>query len=202
MIARLPRTDVRDNRARILSAARTAFGADGLDVPVREIARRAEVGPATVYRHFPTKAALVTEAFAVQARAWHSILGEGLADPDPWRGFCSVVEKLCSLQVRDHGFIAAVKSAYPQALDFAAMRSSSLAAAAELIRRAKATGHLRPDVGVTDLTLMIMAGSGIEADSPAAQAAAAQRFAAHVIQAFQAPANVRSTGSGEMTACR
>ncbi|WP_370963778.1 TetR/AcrR family transcriptional regulator [Amycolatopsis sp. cg9] len=188
MTARLPRTDARDNRARILDAARTAFGTDGLDVPIREIARRAEVGPATVYRHFPTKRTLVTEAFTDQARAWRSVLAEGLADADPWRGFRVAVEKLCSLQVRDHAFIAAVKSAYPHALDFAAMRASSLAAAAELIRRAKATGHLRPDVVVTDLILMIMAGSGIEAHSPAARTAAARRFATHVISAFQARA--------------
>ncbi|MBE1495324.1 AcrR family transcriptional regulator [Amycolatopsis lexingtonensis] len=186
MTARLPRTDARDNRTRILAAARTAFGSAGLDVPVREIARRAEVGPATVYRHFPTKRALVTEAFTDQARVWQSTLARGLADPDPWRGFCSAVETLCALQVRDHGFIEAVKSAYPEALDFGSMRASSLAAAAELIRRAKATGHLRPDVGVNDLILMITAGGGIKADSPAARTAAARRFGTHVISAFQA----------------
>ncbi|CAM3337706.1 helix-turn-helix domain-containing protein [Kibdelosporangium persicum] len=63
---RLPhtlRSDARDNRDRILVAARTAFAADGIDVPMREIARRAGVGPATLYRRFPTKEALVTAAF-------------------------------------------------------------------------------------------------------------------------------------------
>ncbi|RSD07786.1 TetR/AcrR family transcriptional regulator [Amycolatopsis eburnea] len=179
MTARLPRTDAGDNRARILTAARTAIGAAGLNVPIREIARRAEVGPATVYRHFPTKRTLVTEAFTDQSRAWQSTVTRGLADPDAWRGFCFVVDRLCALQVRDHGFIEAVKSAYPQALDFGAMRASSLAAAAELVRRARDTGHLRPDVTANDLVLMLMAGSGIPA-------AATRRFAAHVIHAFQA----------------
>ncbi|WP_290051999.1 TetR/AcrR family transcriptional regulator [Amycolatopsis solani] len=180
MTARLPRSDTRDNRARILTAARTAFGTDGLDVPIREIARRAEVGPATVYRHFPTKQTLVTEAFTDQALAWQAVLTEGLADPDPWRGFRFAVEELCALQVRDHAFVTAVKSAYPHALDFASMRASSLAAAAELMRRA--ADHLRPGVTVSDLTLMITAGAGLHGTTPAV----ARRFAAHVIHAFRA----------------
>ena len=60
---RLPhalRSDARDNRELILDAARRAFAAEGLDVPMREIARRAGVGPATLYRRFPTKEMLVT----------------------------------------------------------------------------------------------------------------------------------------------
>ncbi|MFD0692196.1 TetR/AcrR family transcriptional regulator [Actinomadura fibrosa] len=189
MTARLPRnlrSDARDNRHRILDATRSAFVTDGLAVPIREIARRADVGPATVYRHFPTKQMLVAEAFTDQMLAWRSILGEGLADPDPWHGFCVTVEKLCELQARDRGFIAAFKSAFPRAMDFAANRSSSLTSAAELIRRAKGTGRLRPDTVLDDLILMIMANGGIHASTPAAAIAASRRFAALMIQAFQA----------------
>ena len=188
--ARLPRnlrSDARDNRDRILDATRSAFVTGGLDVPIREIARRAGVGPATVYRHFPAKEVLVAEAFTGRMSAWRSILDEGLADPDPWHGFCVAVEKLCVLQARDHGFIAAFKSAFPRAMDFAANRSSSLTSAAELIRRAKHAGRLRSDVVLEDLVLMITANGGIHASTPAARIAASRRFAALMIQAFQAP---------------
>jgi AcrR family transcriptional regulator len=187
--ARLPhnlRSDARDNRDRILDAARAVFVADGLDVPVREIARRAEVGPATVYRHFPTKEMLLAEAFTDQMLAWRSILDEGIADPDPWHGFCLAVEKLCELQARDHGFTAAFKSTFPRAINFATIRTSSLTSAAELIRRVKDTGRLRPDVVLDDLILMIMANDGIHASTPSARIAASRRFAALMIQAFQA----------------
>jgi AcrR family transcriptional regulator len=50
---------------------------------MREIARRAEVGPATLYRHFPTKQMLATEAFTNQLCACRVIINERLADPDP-----------------------------------------------------------------------------------------------------------------------
>jgi AcrR family transcriptional regulator len=59
------RADARRNRERILQAARTAFAAEGLGVPLDEIARRAGVGPGTVHRHFPTKESLF-EAVVVE----------------------------------------------------------------------------------------------------------------------------------------
>ncbi|WP_433663791.1 TetR/AcrR family transcriptional regulator [Nocardia sp. CA-128927] len=187
MTTRLPhtqRSDARDNRERILEAARAVFVADGLDVPMREIARRAGVGPATLYRHFPTKELLVAEAFTDQMLACRSIVDDGLADPDPWHGFCRAVEQLCELQARDHGFSAAFMSAFPHAMDFAAIRTSSLTGAAELIRRAKDTGQLRSDVVLDDFILLIMANNGIQASTPAARLAASRRFAALMIAAF------------------
>ncbi len=180
------RADARDNRERILAAARTIFFDRGLDVPMREIARRAEVGPATLYRHFPTKEALVTEAFADQMRACRTAVEEGLADPDPWHGFCHVVERVCQLQARYHGFAAALMSAFPHAVDFVAIRTSSMAGAAELLRRAKDAGQLRSDIGMEDMILMIMANNGIRASTPAARIAASRRFAALMIDAFRA----------------
>ncbi|MCX4755830.1 TetR/AcrR family transcriptional regulator [Kitasatospora purpeofusca] len=60
------RSDARRNRARVLSAAGEAFAERGLDVPLGDIARRAGVGAGTVYRHFPSKHALVEAVFAQQ----------------------------------------------------------------------------------------------------------------------------------------
>jgi hypothetical protein len=74
--------------------------------------------------------------------------------------------------------------AFPKAIDFAAGREYALNAIAELARRAKDAGHLRPDFVLDDLVLVLMANSGIHASSPAARVAASRRFAALVIQAL------------------
>lgn len=179
------RSDAQDNRERILDAAREVFAAEGLNVPMREIARRARVGPATLYRRFPTKELLATEAFADQLSACHTIVEEGLADPDPWHGFCLVIEKVCELHARSRGFTAAFMSAFPHAMDFAAGREHTLASVAELAGRAKAAGRLRPDFVLDDLILVLMANSGIHATSPAARVTASRRFAALAVQAFR-----------------
>ncbi|TDD55119.1 TetR/AcrR family transcriptional regulator [Saccharopolyspora elongata] len=186
LLPHILRSDARDNRERILDAARAVFAVEGLNVPMREIARRAGIGPATLYRHFPTKEMLATEAFADQMRACYAIVDEGLADPDPWHGFCLVIEKLFELHARDRGFTTAFMSTFPNAMDFAADREQALRSIAELTRRAKDAGRLRPDVVLDDLILVLMANSGIQAASPTARVAASRRFAALTLQAFQA----------------
>jgi AcrR family transcriptional regulator len=186
---RLPhtlRSDALDNRERIIEAAREVFAVDGLDVPMREVARRAGVAPATLYRRFPTKEMLVTEAFAEQMQACHAVVDEGLADPDPWHGFCLVIEKMCDLHARDRGFTAALISTFPHAVDFEARREYALKAIDELARRAKEAGRLRPDFVLDDVLLVLMANSGIHATSLTTQVTASRRFAALAISAFQA----------------
>jgi hypothetical protein len=73
-------------------------------------------------RDAPIAETLVTEAFAGEMRACHAIIDEGLADPDPWHGFCLVIEKTSELHARNRGFTAAFASAFPNAMDFAADR--------------------------------------------------------------------------------
>ncbi len=97
------RSDARDNRARILDAARTVFGEEGLGAPMREVARRAGVGPATLYRHFPAKRDLLTETFAEQRRVCRTAVRDALADPDPWHGFRTVIERICELHAHSRG---------------------------------------------------------------------------------------------------
>lgn len=186
---RLPQTlrsDALDNRGRILDAARALFSAEGLDVPMREVARRAGVGPATLYRHFPTKQTLVAEAFANQLNACRAIVDEGCADPDPWHGLCLVIERICELHARDRGFTEAFLSSYPGTTDVAAGREYTVKAVAGLAQRAKDAGHLRSDFVLDDLILVLMANKGIHATSTAGQVKASRRFSALMIQALEA----------------
>ncbi|MFJ8153689.1 TetR/AcrR family transcriptional regulator [Streptomyces sp. NPDC094468] len=180
------RSDARDNRARVLEAARAVFGQEGLGAPVREVAREAGVGPATLYRHFPAKQVLIAEAFADQRRACYAVVRDALSDPDPWRGFRSLIERVCELHANSGRFADVFMAAFPEALDFAADRERTLRAVSELARRAQAAGLLRPGFVVDDLVLMLLAHRGVHDAPRAARITASRRFAAYVIEAFRA----------------
>ncbi|MFI0156633.1 TetR/AcrR family transcriptional regulator [Streptomyces lydicus] len=180
------RSDARDNRARILDAARAVFGEEGLSAPMREVARHAGVGPATLYRHFPTKQALFAETFAEQRRACHAAVRDALTDSNPWHGFRSLIERICELHAHSRGFADAFMTAFPEAMDFAADRERTLHAVGELARRAQNTGQLRPGFVVDDLVLMLKAHQGLQDTPRAARVTASRRFAAYMIEAFRA----------------
>ncbi|GAB2828314.1 TetR/AcrR family transcriptional regulator [Actinocorallia aurea] len=178
------RSDARDNRARILATARAAYAREGLDVPIREIARRAQVGPATVYRHFPTKESLLTAAFAERMTLCSQIVDDGLADPDPWHGLSETIFQLMEVHALDRGFSRAFVSRLPPSAGLAADRDRALRGMGELLDRAKRAGDLRPDIVLEDVVLTIMANEGIRTDSPDLSAAATRRFASLILRSF------------------
>ncbi|MFE9725424.1 TetR/AcrR family transcriptional regulator [Streptomyces sp. NPDC005794] len=180
------RADAQENRDRILRAAREAFAAQGIDVPVAAIARRAGVGVATLYRRFPTRDSLVTEAFAEELSHCVSVLDDALADPDPWRGFCTVIEKVCLMQAADRGFTQAFLTEFPDQADFARERSRAEENLALLVRRAKDAGGLRQDFEPSDVTLLLLANCGVTVGSGEDAATASRRLAAYLLQAFRA----------------
>lgn len=186
------RSDAQDNRDRVLKVARQLFWERGMDVTMREVARRAGVGPATLYRRFPTKQILVDAAFADEMRTCRRIVDDGCADPDPWRGFCSIIERISVLNSRNQGFVDAFMSANPQLDTLAAHRVSLLRTLAQLAQRAKAAGELRHDFVIDDLVLVLLAGRGLSSTPSSDREAAARRFAALAIDAFrQTSANRR-----------
>jgi AcrR family transcriptional regulator len=129
------RADARHNRVRILDAAREAFATRGLEVPMAAIARRAGVGVATLYRRFPSRESLITEVFGDELATCASVVDEALADPDPWRGFCAAIEKVCAMQVADRGFTEAFLTAFPDAIDYERTRVRAEQGFAEVVRR-------------------------------------------------------------------
>ena len=153
---------------------------------MREIARRAQVGAATLYRRFPTKQALVDEAFTDELRACSSIVRDGCADADPWRGLCSIVTGIVELSAQNQGFVEAFVTSYPGAVDFAAHRASLLRSLALLCQRAQKAGSLRADFVLDDLVLVLMAGRGLWAAASGVRIAAARRFSALALDGLRA----------------
>jgi AcrR family transcriptional regulator len=180
------RADAAHNRERILAAAREAFAATGMDASMTGIARRAGLGVATVFRRFPTKESLLAEVFGERIDDCSSVIEEALADPDPWRGFCSVIEKVCAMQAADHGFTDAFLATYPHAADIEDMRSGAVRGFTEVTRRAQAAGRLRTDFVPGDLILILTANGGVTAPSADAAPAASRRLVAYLLDAFRA----------------
>ncbi|MCP2267471.1 TetR/AcrR family transcriptional regulator [Promicromonospora thailandica] len=181
------RSDAQDNRDRIVEAARELFAERGLEVTMRQVARRAGVGPATLYRRFPARQVLLEAVFADEARACRAIVEDGCADPDPWRGFCSVIEGVTVLNVGNQGFVDAFLAGGVAGGDyFVRHRAALITQMAGLVRRAQAAGKLRADFVIDDLLLVLLAGRGLAATPAARGIAAARRFAALAVEAFRA----------------
>jgi AcrR family transcriptional regulator len=182
------RADAQENRDRILDAARALFSEHGLEVSMRDVARRAAVGPATLYRRFPTKQTLVNDAFADELQACRQIVADGCADPDPWRGFSSVIEGLSVLNVQNRGFVDAFMSSSAQTSGITRHRATLLRQLGALTTRAKRAGQLRHDFTIDDLVLVLLAVRGLSSAKPTTRTASARRFAALTLDAFRANA--------------
>ncbi|WP_069386924.1 TetR/AcrR family transcriptional regulator [Cellulosimicrobium cellulans] len=180
------RADARRNRERLLAAARAVFAEHGIDAPMATVARRAGVGVATLYRHFPTRDDLVRSAFAEQMDTCVRALTDALADPDPWRGLQQLVETVCMLQREERGFPAAFLTAFPgSASDHAQARRRAERDVATLVRRAQEAGALRADFHPSDLAVVLLAHCGLVNALPD-DGAASRRLVAYLLQSFRA----------------
>jgi AcrR family transcriptional regulator len=156
LAARPLRADARRNRERILRAARKVFADRGVHSQIDDVAKRAKVGVGTVYRHFPTKDALLE---AVVREHFEEIAGyarEALERDDAWEGFCELIWRAAERNANDVAFCEIVGSKDQSAVveDVGLLRSTG-----ELIERAKAQGRMRADASERDVPMM-MTGAG------------------------------------------
>jgi AcrR family transcriptional regulator len=177
------RVDAERNRARVVAVAREVFAEQGLGVPMTEIARRAGVGIATLYRRFPTPEDLIVATFAEKMTAYADAIDTALADPDPWRGFCAYVERVCAMQADDRGFTRVLTTTFPQAKAFEAERDRAYRGLGELILSAQRAGRLRGDFSPEDLVLFLMANAGVVEATGDAAPDAWRRLVAYLLQA-------------------
>src|SRR5437667_2668758 len=167
---RKPRVDAVRNRERVLEAAKAVFSAGGPDASLEAVARRADVGIGTLYRHFPTREALYEAVYRHEVEQ----LGE-LAEQ--LKGESSPVEAL-RLWLRSNVEFVATKKGMSAALALAAQANSELMAfsydrltkaVGALLDRAVKAGEIRGDVGPEDL-LRALIGMCYLHDQPGWQA--------------------------------
>jgi len=182
------RADAARNRQAIVDAAHDVFAEQGLDAPLDEIARRAGIGNATLYRRFPTRADLVTAVFADGMAGHVAAVEEGLANPNPWPGFCSYVTAVAALQARDRGIADLVTMEVSSAPEIERLRRQAFDGLARLIERGKAAGALRADLTTEDVLILLMANAGLVERAHSAAGEASARLVHVLLDGFRVEA--------------
>jgi AcrR family transcriptional regulator len=155
------RADAELNRARIVSAAQEVFGEKGVSASLTEVASRAGVGIATLYRRFPDRAALISEAFEDAFARYDASADEALAADDAWEGFAGLVERMGALQAENRGFAHLIQSTFPLGRASGGPRERGYRKVVAVIERAKTAGVLRDDLSPEDLPILSFALAGI-----------------------------------------
>ena len=159
--ARGLRSDAERNRSLIVRAAQAAFAEQGLDVSLEEVAARAGVGIATLYRRFPSRDDLIAASFEARVAEYAKAAEDALAASDGWSGFSGYVEKICAMQACDRGLNDVLTRTFPDATGLERHRKRGYDLSVRLIERAQAEGSLRADFVPEDLVLLLMANAGV-----------------------------------------
>ena len=155
-IGRKPRKDQQRNREALLSTAREVFASQGIDAPLDVIAKRAGLGNATLYRHFPTRQALVVEVLRFNLQRSTAALAEALGQPTGWDGLFDYLSWLFAEQLDNAAYMSALR-AVPAGHDASvdAIRDQTVTNLNQLITRAKAEGSMRADRWIEDIFLAL-----------------------------------------------
>jgi AcrR family transcriptional regulator len=158
------RADALRNYDALLAAARAAFATDGTDASLEDIARRANVGIGTLYRHFPTRRDLFEGVYVNEVDALVRAAA-GLADAPPWEALVAWLHRFVEYTATKRAIIEELAKQSPL---FRGCRADIVAAGEPLLQRAQATGHARTDIDFDDL-LRLVGGITMQPFSEAAQ---------------------------------
>jgi AcrR family transcriptional regulator len=152
VFARRPkRADARRNYEALIAAARDAFAEAGTSASLEDIARRAQVGIGTLYRHFPTRQDLFESVYVDEVEALCATAND-LADLAAWDALVAWVDRFVSY--------TATKRALAEALNhdselFRGCRAAIYAAGEPLLRQAQDAGAARPDISFDDMMRLV-----------------------------------------------
>jgi AcrR family transcriptional regulator len=146
------RADARRNLERLLEAATAAFAEHGADACLEDIAERAGVGIGTLYRHFPTRRALVEAVYRDQIEALRAQANELLTAPSPEEALATWLRAVVRHSIVKRGlaeFLQAIMR--EEGSNLAWCREAMRAAGAALLERAQRAGVVRSDADINDV---------------------------------------------------
>ncbi len=203
------RADAERNRCQLMTAALAVFAERGLDAPLDEIARRARVGNATLYRRFPARCDLIEAVFLGAMREIAAAARRARAEPDPWLALTGHLTFLCELQAGNRAVADLLTAEVCGVPELDRLRAQALGDLTELIDRAQARGDLREDFSHEDVVLVLMANAGLIERTAGTAPGAARRHLGYVLDGLRVPgsgaarpAAVPPPGEGQVAEAR
>ncbi len=154
---RSQRADARRNRERIIDGAREVFARGGAMAQMEDVARTSGVGVGTVYRHFPTKEALITELVRRKFELFAQTAREALAeDREPFEVLADVLRRNAAFMAQDAAVRYAMMAAGEEIwVQVAPERQQVNEIVQQLVERAQRAGTMREDFGVADIPMLM-----------------------------------------------
>jgi AcrR family transcriptional regulator len=154
MLRRPRRADAQRNYDKLVAAARTVFTEDGTSAPLEDVAQRAEVGIGTLYRHFPTRQALLEAVYIDEVEAMARAAGE-LSELEPWEALAQWLRRYVGFAATKKALAEALLEVDAQSDALAACRTALVGAGTRLIERAQRAGDVRPDTSFSDVGRLV-----------------------------------------------
>jgi AcrR family transcriptional regulator len=166
------RADARRNRDRLLSVAVRAFSQDGPDVTLDAIAKDAGVGIGTLYRHFPTREALIEAAYRSELARLCDAVPDLLRDMPPDEATRTWMDRYLEYMTTKRGMADALRVVIASGgTPYAQSRDRLITAITSLLQAGAASGALRADIEPADV-LASLSGISLAAGEPAQRAQA------------------------------
>jgi AcrR family transcriptional regulator len=166
------RADARRNRDRLLSVAVRAFSQDGPDVTLDAIAKDAGVGIGTLYRHFPTREALIEAAYRSELARLCDAVPDLLRDMPPDEATRAWMDRYIEYMTTKRGMAGALRAVIASGgTPYAQSRDRLITAITSLLQAGAASGTLRADIEPADV-LASLSGISLAAGEPAQRAQA------------------------------
>jgi AcrR family transcriptional regulator len=155
-VGRPLRSDARRNRERLVEAARAVFAARGSEASIEEMARTADVGVGTLYRHFPRRIDLVEAVYREDVDALVAKGEELLTQAGPWEALVKWLEAFVAYAAAKRTFLTELHEAFEKNPDLAVSSRERIAAVTgRLLARGQDAGVVRPDIDQRELMQLV-----------------------------------------------
>jgi AcrR family transcriptional regulator len=159
------RADARANRDKLVAAARAVFTDKGTSAPLERVAERAGVGIATLYRHFPTRQALLEAVYVDEVEAMARAAAE-LVELPPWEALSQWLHQYVGFAATKRALNEALMETDPNSNVLLTCRTAIVEAGTALVERAQRAGVVRNDTTFMDIVRMVGAIAMVPTEDP------------------------------------